>query len=304
MQALLVHNPTAGTDENSKEALISALKLAGYAVSYHSAKGDDLDEELKRSVDLFIVAGGDGTVARVIARLPNRSIPVAILPLGTANNIARSLGIAGAPVHLAETLRFDRSQRLDIGAAEGPWGECNFVEAVGVGPIARSLEKRKSNGKTNGIDNMRKGRQGLQKLLRKAEPLDIEMIIDGKTLKGDVLAIEVLNVAYTGPALPLAPNADSGDGKLDIVYLTSGGRKEMIEWLDAPQEAPAPVEIIQGRKIKISGDLPHYRIDDKVYAPTVEAAVIGLKLEHEAAKVLVPPEDIVTEEVKLEAAAK
>jgi diacylglycerol kinase family enzyme len=302
MRALLFHNPTAGTDENSKDALLSALKLAGYSVSYCSVKEADFDDALKRSVDLIVVAGGDGTVAKVIARLPDRSIPVAILPLGTANNIARSMGIAGAPVQLAEVLRPDRSRRLDIGAVEGPWGECRFVEAVGVGPISRSLEKRKSNGKTNSVDNMRKGREALQKLLRKAEPLDIEIIVDGKTLKEDILAVEVLNVAYTGPALPLAPDADSGDGKFDIVCITAGRRKDMVEWLDAPQEAPAPVSITPGRKVKISGELPHQRVDDRVFDPTKKDAIIRVTLEHEAAKVLVPPDDIVTEDVKPEGA--
>jgi diacylglycerol kinase (ATP) len=298
MKALLFHNPTAGNDENPKDALLSALKLAGYSVTYCSVKDDDFESALKRSADLIVVAGGDGTIAKVIARLPDRSIPVAILPLGTANNIARSMGIAGAPVHLAEVLRLDRSRRLDIGAAEGPWGECHFVEAVGVGPIARSLEKKKTNGKTNSIDNLRKGREGLQKLLRKADPLDIEVIVDGKTLKDDILAIEVLNVAYTGPALPLAPEADPGDGKFDLVYITSGHRKDMVAWLEAPQEAPAPVTIIQGRKVKITGEFPHHRIDDQVFDPTEKEATIRVELEHEAAKVLVPPEDIVTEEVK------
>jgi diacylglycerol kinase (ATP) len=298
MKAILFHNPTAGTDDNSKDALLSALKLAGYSVSYCSVKDDEFEHALKRSADLIVVAGGDGTVAKVIARLPDRSIPVAILPLGTANNIARSMGIAGAPVHLAEVLRPDRSRRLDIGAAEGPWGECYFVEGVGVGPIARSLEKRKPNDKSNSVDNLRKGREGLQKLLRKAEPLDLEIIVDGKTLKDDVLAVEVLNVAYTGPALPLAPEADSGDGKFEVVCVTAGHRKEMVGWLDAPQDAPAPVTIIQGRKVKITGDLPHQRVDDQVFDPTEEHATIRVTLEHEAAKVLVPPDDIVTEDVK------
>jgi diacylglycerol kinase family enzyme len=302
MKAILIHNPTAGADENSKDALLSALKLAGYSVSYCSVKDDEFEKALKRSADLIVVAGGDGTVAKVIARLPDRSIPVAILPLGTANNVARSMGIAGAPVQLAEVLRFDHSRRLDIGAAEGPWGEYRFVEGVGVGPIAHGLEKRKSGGKLNSVDNLRKGREGLQKRLRKAEPLDLEVIVDGKTLKDDLLAIEVLNVAYTGPALPLAPEADPGDGKFDVVCVTTGHRKDLVDWLVAPLEAPPPVTIIPGRKIKIAGDLPHQRLDDQVFDPE-KKAVIRVTLEHEAAKVLVPPEDIVTEDAKLEGSA-
>ena len=45
--------------------------------------------------DLFIAAGGDGTVAEVIHEAAGTGVPVALLPIGTANNIARSLGIVG-----------------------------------------------------------------------------------------------------------------------------------------------------------------------------------------------------------------
>jgi diacylglycerol kinase family enzyme len=295
MRAVLFHNPNAGGDENSKSALIAALKLAGLSVSYCSVKDDDFEDVLKKSADLIVVAGGDGTVTKVIARLPDRSIPVAILPLGTANNIARSLGVMGAPIQLAEVLRPDRSRRLDIGSVEGPWGECHFVEAVGVGPLAESFQK-KLTGKIKGADALRKGRQVLQKLLRKAEPLDLDIVVDGEALKGDLLAVEVVNVAYTGPALPLAPHADAGDGKFEIVSVLAGSRKDMIEWLEAPQQAPAPVELRQGRDVKMTGNLAFQRVDDQVHDPIDKKATIKLKLEHEAAKVLVPPDDIVEED--------
>lgn len=52
--------------------------------------------------------------------MPDRTVPVAILPLGTANNIARSLGIAGTPHELAESWHIEHARKLDIGAANGP----------------------------------------------------------------------------------------------------------------------------------------------------------------------------------------
>ena len=61
-------------------------------------------EALAQAEGLVVVAGGDGTVGKVIAQMPDRGVPVAILPLGSANNIARSFNVAGAPYELAEIL--------------------------------------------------------------------------------------------------------------------------------------------------------------------------------------------------------
>jgi diacylglycerol kinase family enzyme len=274
--------------------LLSALQLAGLTASYCSTKDEDFKDMLRRRPELIVVAGGDGTVAKVIAQLPDRSVPVAILPLGTANNIARSLGILGAPAELVEILRPDHSQRLDIGAARGPWGECNFVEAVGIGVVAHSIRKP-PNGKSKGMDGLRKGRRALQKRLREADAIDVEIVVDGQRLNGDFLAVEVLNVAYTGPALPLAPCAEPGDGKFDAVCIPVSRRKDMISWLDAPHQAPPPVLTRQGRRITIAGIFPHQRVDDEVYAPTDGEETITLAPENEAANVLVPAKQIAGE---------
>jgi diacylglycerol kinase (ATP) len=289
MRAVLFHNPKAGSAEHSKETLLAALELAGISASYCSTKSADFDECRRMKADLFVVAGGDGTVAKVIAELPNRTIPIGIFPIGTANNIARSLGISGTPIELAEILTADHTTvRLDIGSADGPWGLRNFVEAVGLGPIARSLKKR-PRGKLTGAENLKKGRQNLQRLIIKSKPLDLEIVIDGQTLKGDILAVEVLNVAFTGPALSLAPDADAGDGKFDIVYLPTGRREEMSDWLESPHEEPPPLEVCQGKKIAITGKLPYQRIDDEVFEEQTEQGSIAIDMEHEAAKIVVRP---------------
>jgi len=105
MRALLVHNPTAGTKSHDKGSIIDALQLADIKVDYVSTKDDDLKRALRRACDVVIAAGGDGTIGYVFTHLVDRSIPLGVLPLGSANNIARSLGIAGTPAELAEQWR-------------------------------------------------------------------------------------------------------------------------------------------------------------------------------------------------------
>jgi diacylglycerol kinase (ATP) len=267
---------------------LSALRLAGLSTFYCSVKDDDFAAALHRTVELVVVAGGDGTVAKVIAQLPDRAIPVVILPLGTANNIAHSLGIAGAPLEMVEELlERGNTRSLNIGRAQGPWGHRRFVEAAGLGALAQAIQKPR-DGKSIGGDRLQMGRRRLQELLYRHEVLNVEVVVDGKTLAGDVLAVEILNVPYTGPALPLAPHADPGDGIFDIVCISGRRRRDMTSWLDAPHQSPPPVASERGRKVVITGDIPYQRVDDAVFDPGHERATIIIELEYEAAKILVP----------------
>jgi hypothetical protein len=70
-----------------------------------------------------VVVGRDGTVGRLVRGLKDRSIPIAILPTGTANNIARSLGIVGDPKDILAGIARAPIKSLDVGVAKGPWGK-------------------------------------------------------------------------------------------------------------------------------------------------------------------------------------
>ncbi|WP_375263843.1 diacylglycerol kinase family protein, partial [Palleronia sp.] len=62
------------------------------SVTYCSASSDNIRDCLAQEAGLFIVAGGDGTVCKVEAHLPDRRRPFGIIPLGGSNNVATSLG--------------------------------------------------------------------------------------------------------------------------------------------------------------------------------------------------------------------
>jgi diacylglycerol kinase (ATP) len=288
MRATLFHNPTAGGGKFTKKELMTALRLGGLTPYHSQTKGRRFEKALHRPTDLVVVAGGDGTVAKVIAQMPDLSIPVAILPLGSANNIARSFSVAGAPYELAEILHPLYWQRLSIGTARGPWGRRRFVEAVGIGPLAQMM-KMPSLGKAEGVQSLRGGRDALRKILKKAKPLDIDVRIDGKPLPGGILAIEVMNIVYTGPGLPLAPSADPGDRMLEVVCVRRGERRTMMEWIEAPQHRRPPVSVWRGRRVDIAWRGDPMRLDDDVMDTPDGAAEVSIALERTAAKILVPP---------------
>ena len=98
----------------------------------------------------MIAAGGDGTVGRVALQLVDSGVPLAVIPLGTANNLARSLGFVGSPQEIIASLENGRKCAFDIGIARGPWGKQFLFEGAGGGLLAdylRTARDTARNGK-------------------------------------------------------------------------------------------------------------------------------------------------------------
>ena len=94
-----VHNPVAGDEQHDGDDLLEELGSAGYDARLVAGKKKlekKLEKVLEDPGELVVVAAGDGGVRRVALALAGREIPMAILPTGTANNIAKSLGVSGA----------------------------------------------------------------------------------------------------------------------------------------------------------------------------------------------------------------
>lgn len=289
VRALLCHNPNAGSEGSDKDSILAALKLADYDASYVSVKDEDeLRKALEKSYDLIVAAGGDGTLAHVLTNLRDRSVPVAILPLGTANNFARSLGIGGTPQELVETWKLDRLCEVTIGSVTGAWGTTLFLEGYGVGVFPAFLGDVAKRKKLKGADNLRMGREAFQDALKVAKPVDMTMKIDGKTFERSLLGVEVCNIAFTGPGLPIAASAELGDGKLDIIFFETGDRKALIKWIDAPQDEKPPVSVRKCGKIDITWTGAPARVDDKYFAATDKEQTVEIVCEEDPVRVLMP----------------
>src|SRR5262249_27396779 len=141
MRVTLIHNPGAGGDKQpSKGQLEALIREAGHDVRYQSVREKGWSKVLKKTADLVAVAGGDGTVGKVARRLIGRGIPIAVLPMGTANNISRTLGITGMSViQLIPSWSTARHLSWDAGMTRGPWGERAFIEGIGAGLFTRSI---------------------------------------------------------------------------------------------------------------------------------------------------------------------
>src|SRR6185437_15891095 len=287
MHALLIHNPSAGTGSHTAEILSAFLSDAGYTVTACSTKQGLYKKCLKERADLILVAGGDGAVTRVVRSLPRFISPLAILPLGTANNIARSLGIEGEVEVLLECVRKRITKTLDVGLVSGgPWKKRRFVEGVGVGLLANWMVGASS--KPPAHERTQKGRELLWEALLKAVPRKRSLNIDGHELSQEFMLVEVLNTRFIGPALPMGPAAEPGDRLLDLVYLLPEARSEMLAWLDNPRRTTCPLLVRQGRKIILRWKDGPLHIDDRIWDRPDKNAQLTIKLAPEGLQVCAP----------------
>ena len=286
MRAILVHNPTAGTASHTVDQLTTILKEAGYSdVIYCSTKERQHKRALLSVADLLLIAGGDGTIAKVMRCLPQNDIPVAILPLGTANNVARSIGLHIDPDSLLECLRGHKTCKFDVGAIRGPWGVRRFIEAVGFGSLA---ELMKPGPKPPAAERTKIGRELLKKAISDAIPQHLTFRTDGENFSFDVLMLEVLNMRYVGPGLPFGPRSQPGDGLLDVVYLLPEARAEMLDWIDSPDRSP-PLIVRQSRKIDVRWDNRPLHVDDRAYPHPGTVADLKIRSIRQGMRFCMPP---------------
>src|SRR5262245_17508619 len=125
MRVSLFYNEGAG-DGISLERIVRALHRQRHQLVCIVEK--DPEALIRGPSDLVVAAGGDGTVSAAARALAGRGVPLAILPLGTANNIARCLGTDGSIEQVIESWRTARRRPFDLGTVHGAWGREWFVE--------------------------------------------------------------------------------------------------------------------------------------------------------------------------------
>jgi len=297
----LIHNPGAGgEDRPDRAALENMLQQAGHAVFYQSSDDEDWEQALKRPAELVVVAGGDGTVGRVARRLAERKLPFAALPLGTANNIARSLGLMDHSIeqHVAMWPQA-RRLKLDLGLARGPWGEEAFIEGMGLGLFAWMMpladESPKMAAITDADEALSYALKMLRRLLEEHAPDHIKATLDGADISGNYLLFEALNLPYVGPNLFLAPDARPDDGLLDVVMVDEAHRDELLAAITDWQEGKSTLPRLptrRGKLLKIEPVADNVHMDDKLWRAGDSALPnrgdIEVKLMAGAVEVLVP----------------
>ena len=286
MRVTLIHNPGAGAGTTPADELTDALRAHGYEPAYQSSDEPDWERALDEPGEMIVVAGGDGIVARLCKKLAARpgaaGVPVAVIPLGTANNIATTLGVvaaggAGWDVRgMVAGWRGARRQPLDVGVAAAPGVTSPFVESVGCGLFAEMMSRfaRKKHSKDAGENHpdeeLRKARAELRRMLRDMNPRAWRVELDGRDHAGRYLLVEAMNIRQIGPGFELAPGADVGDGQLDVVFVCDADddRARLDAHLrEHPADDPTPplLTVRRAREVVIDGRGECFHLDDKLW---------------------------------------
>lgn len=223
---LVIWNPGAGggasPDDRVAErgaAIEAALRAHGLDAELHRSDSEADTERrvadaLTDGVTTIVAAGGDGTVRSIAFQLLERDVELGILPLGTAMNVARSLGIPLDLDGAAAVLASAQSRAIDVGEVRGrPFLE---VASIGLGAEVLAGATHAGEGRFRlALDTLRRAFQ--QRRTR------VRLQLDGREVRGRALSIAVANGAFTGRGIELAPDARLDDGRFDVLLYEGVG---------------------------------------------------------------------------------
>jgi diacylglycerol kinase (ATP) len=229
-RARVICNPSSGGG-CEPEVIREELQDFGAEWIETNGAGDAQEAAEEWSEGLLIVVGGDGTVNEVVNGLGKAGFPkgvtLAVLPMGTGNDLATTLAIPDNLEQAQEVIRENRVRNFDIARIRSEGVEERFFINVATGGFG---------AETSGLaDEELKGRWGklayFRASLEKARDFDVREVkvtLDGEERMLRAVNVAVGNCRYAGGGWLAAPKANPEDGLLDLVVIEDIGLKEAL----------------------------------------------------------------------------
>jgi YegS/Rv2252/BmrU family lipid kinase len=292
-RAQLIFNPNSGKHDGD-----SALRVAHIAASLRAhgiwaqigiktcgkdARGLAL-EAAQSGWPLVVVAAGDGTIEDVASQLIGTSTVLGIIPLGTMNNVARSLGI---PLEIDEAcalIGMGTVRHIDMGrvfSSDNPKVEY-FLEAAGVGLGSLATLAGQAAEKKRWHISFR----ALRKMAA-TKRTSIRVQMDDVVVEAATSIVTVSNAPLMGRNLLVAPEAKMDDGYLDVAVYDGMGEIALVNHLKcAANGRPEKLQMYRARKVSIAADnalpanvdkvvLPQRRILEIEVIPRAVSVIVG-----------------------------
>jgi len=221
--ALVIHGARA--DRPDVHHLVNWVREKGHLVeclmTFEAGQAAALTSDAaRRGVDVVAAAGGDGTVNEVVNGLDGYDVPLGIIPVGTANDFARQVGIPADADHAMDVILQRKPRRFDTAALNGR--RFLNVSTGGVGAEATAEtppEVKESLGPlAYAISGMRK--------FADFKPSTARFAGDGFTYDGEFLMFAVGLTRSTGGGTMVTPMASATDGLLDLCIVEGMSRKD------------------------------------------------------------------------------
>ena len=228
----LIENPTSGNGfaARTEPKLKTILQTAGKAfeIKHTSAPGEAkalAREAAEQGAEAVIAVGGDGTVSECAAGLFGSRVPLGIIPTGTGNDFIKTVGTPKDP---EEALRFilnHPARPVDVGRIN----DDIFINVCGTGFDVTVLDEAAK------VKHISRGLLpyliGLIRAVAHNEPVHLELTIDGKEQVRDLLICSIANGRYIGGGIPICPEADPADGKLNCMLVSGVSKGKILRLL-------------------------------------------------------------------------
>jgi len=224
-------------------------------------------QALKDGAELILVWGGDGMVQRCIDAVAGSDVAIGIIPAGTANLLAKNLGIPHDLGAALEIALGGRSRRLDVGLVNGE----HFAVMAGAGFDARMIEDADRGAKAH-LGSLAYVRSGVSAVRAAAD--QVHVVVDGVTFfEGGASCVLVGNVPRATGGLLVFNDAVPDDGLLDVGVVTAEGAMQWLSVLSRVAlhrgDGSRFVDTIQGRTIDVRFDAAVvYEVDGGVRPAT------------------------------------
>jgi diacylglycerol kinase family enzyme len=295
MRVSLLYHEGAG-EGISAGSLREAIEQSGHVVEHMVKETPHLERVLEGTTELLVAAGGDGTVRRAVQALAGSDIPLAILPMGTANNVAKSLGFDAPLQQLIEAWHESARRPFDIGFVEGAGSEWRFLEGAGSGLVPSAIAAVKSHADDKADESASRLIRAVQRyrtVLSRLEPQRWKVTVDDQSLEGEFLLLEILNTPAIGPNLVLSEEVNPSDGFLSVVAVAQDDRDKLAEYLQCKieqRECGIAFPARHGRRIVIDG-WNEMHIDGEVHR-WAEDGPVTIEVEAAAVEYLAPRPDL------------
>ena len=234
----LICNPIAGRGASLLALRQAEARLAGLGRSYvvkmteRPGHATELAREAAAEGHACLVAlGGDGTVREAAMALLGSSVVLALIPCGTGNDFARALRIPAKTDDALDIVLGGADTKIDTGLAN----DSCFINVAGFGfdvDVLDAAEMYKSRGLGGKLAYWR----GILHCLSKLKLRRTRIAADGQVLTHDVMIMAVGNGTHFGGGMHITPQADPGDGLLDVCIVHDIGKFRVLLMLPRLQK--------------------------------------------------------------------
>ena len=264
---LVIYNPVAGRRRRPRfEAALARLRALGCSLSLRETRGPGEAKALARAAgpgdgDLLVAAGGDGTVNEVVNGLvagPHPApLPLAILPLGTSNVLAREIGLGGDPAAAALAAARGPARPVCLGRIRRPdEAPRHFLAMAGVGFDARVVAavgpaaKRRLGRAAYVLEAIRQA-PGFPRLAYR-------VVVDG--MAHEAGSVIVAKAAHYGGPFVIAPAARLDNPGFQVCLFQRGGPWQVPRYAFGLVSGRLPrmagFRMVAGRHVRIEGAAP------------------------------------------------